>query len=461
VTMIRQKFILNKFRTFLIALFICFVGVTFPASGKELHEIPTVEGKFKYHVAEDWEDLYPIAKRNDLAIEHIMWANGMTGIKTQAGQKLLLPTRWIMPETRPRDGIILNLAERGIYLFKDGKFKKFFPVAIGAPEKWMTPTGEFKIITKVKNPTWLPPEWAKEEKPVRAGPDNPLGDRWMGLDKPGYGIHATNNPVSIGLAASHGCIRMYPELAQELFEEVYINMPVTIVYEPVKVGYDATSKQILIQTFPDVYNKTAGIYKAAQEKLSQYGLLGLVDDKKLKLIVGKKRAIPEPILGSDIKVMINGKPLELSFSPILKDSKIWTTIEILKPLKAVLQWNNQDKSVNIHLNNKKHTLKIKKIDKDQGSDYSSSEDVAYLWKGRTIIPASKVLKTLGVNFQWQSKPEKTLIIYTPGHSRQQQNGIEKAEKEINKYPLPTEVPDDVPVKREPSKNKKFTPEEDT
>ena len=52
-----------------------------------------------------------------------------------------------------------------------------------------------------------------KDDPVPPGPDNPLGDRWMGWTAPGYGFHSTTSPRSIGRAASHGCVRLYPEAA--------------------------------------------------------------------------------------------------------------------------------------------------------------------------------------------------------------------------------------------------------
>jgi len=50
----------------------------------------------------------------------------------------------------------------------------------------------------------------------------------MGLSQPHYGIHGTNNPASIGTAASNGCIRMYNEDVNELFNLVSVGTPVTI-----------------------------------------------------------------------------------------------------------------------------------------------------------------------------------------------------------------------------------------
>ncbi len=371
--------------------------------------IPSFEGDFGTHVAQEGEDLYPISRNLGLAIEHVMFANGMTGIKTTPGQVLTIPTRRIPPPFNPGNGLVINLPERGIFLFKDGRVKKFFPVAIGSPGRWMTPTGDMKIITKVKDPEWFPPEWAEEEEPVPAGPDNPLGDRWMGLDRPGYGIHATNSPVSIGLATSHGCMRMYPEMAHELFEEVYIDMPVKIIYEPVKLGYDTKEKRLYMEVYKDVYEKTPGLLEEAKKKLARHKLLGLVDEKHLEFIVNRHRGIPEAILGTDIVIEVDGKAQDLFFSPISKDGLTWTSSQVLKPIGATLEWNNKEKKVNIYRGGRKVSLRVHRVDDDQPG--SNPGQVAYLWNGRTIIPLGYVLRGLGVNFQWNSR-DRAIQIFT-------------------------------------------------
>jgi len=389
-------------------LFILFLlkGIAVAKEG----DIPEIYGKLQEYTAKRGEDLYPIARKFNLAIEHLMFANGLKGIKTRPGQKLRIPLRRTPPSTDMYNGVVLNLPERGLYLYEKGKVVNFYPVAIGAPGKWMTPTGDFKIITKVKNPTWLPPEWAKEEEPVPAGPNNPLGDRWMGLNKPGYGIHATNRPVSIGLATSHGCIRMYPELAHKLFEKVKVGTPVKIIYEPVKIGYDPANKRLFMEVYPDIYGKTPGLLKYAKMKLAEYNLLGLVDEGRLKLIIAKHRGFPEPILGSDIVIKVNERKQKLSFSPFLKDGKVWTTSEVLKPIGAVLVWNNKDKAVDIYKGKKKISLQVIK----GGNNYSvanKKKPVSFLWNGRTIIPTSYVLKKLDINYRWSPK-QKTLLVYS-------------------------------------------------
>ncbi|MCD4785071.1 MAG: L,D-transpeptidase family protein [Candidatus Eremiobacteraeota bacterium] len=400
----------TRLSIFIIAITFVILALHGIADGS-LNDIPILEGKIVEYTAKSGEDLYPIAKKHNLAIEHVMFANGMKGIKTRPGQKLLIPLRRIPPPVSMYNGLVLNLPERGIYVYKNGKIKHFYPVAIGSTGKWMTPTGDFKITNKVKKPTWLPPEWAKEEKPVPAGPDNPLGDRWMGLNKPGYGIHATNRPVSIGLATSHGCIRMYPELAQELFEQVSVGTPVKIIYEPVKLGYDPKDHRIYMEVYPDVYSKTPGLLKYAKEKLAEHNLLGLINEKTMEKIVSQKRGIPEEILGSDITVKVDNRKQKLSFSPMIKDGKLWTTSEVLKPIGAVLVWNNKNKTVDIYNGRRKVSLKVASVGDKPAEANSNSELVSYLWEGRTIIPISYVLKQLGVNYQWV-KSEQTLMVYS-------------------------------------------------
>ncbi|WP_020615433.1 L,D-transpeptidase [Paenibacillus daejeonensis] len=105
--------------------------------------------------------------------------------------------------------IIVDLSDRRLYLLDGNTVVRGFPVAIGKMLT-KTPTGEFKIVNKQPNP------------------GGPFGAYWMGLSKPHYGIHGTNDPASIGRAVSHGCIRMYNEDVVELAGIVPIETRVTI-----------------------------------------------------------------------------------------------------------------------------------------------------------------------------------------------------------------------------------------
>jgi L,D-transpeptidase ErfK/SrfK len=112
---------------------------------------------------------------------------------------------------------------------------------------WRTPIGSTKIVSKQKNPSWTPPKSVHEERrrlgepPLPAvvppGRDNPLGAHAMRLSIPGgaYLIHGTNNPDAVGMAVTHGCLRMYPEDIATLFERVPVGTKVTLIDEPVKM----------------------------------------------------------------------------------------------------------------------------------------------------------------------------------------------------------------------------------
>jgi len=389
----------------LLSLFISFNS----AAQENFTGLPEVTGQFKEYTAKQGEDLYLISKKYGLAIEHVMYANGMNDIKTHVGQKLLIPTRRILPPVQVSSGIVLNLPERGMFFFKDGKFDKFYPVAIGAPGKFMTPTGDMKVVNMAVNPTWLPPEWAKEEDPVPAGPDNPLGDRWIGLNEPGLGIHATNRPVSVGLAVSHGCLRMYPEMAHELYEKVYIDMPVKIIYEPVILGFDPAQGKIYMAVYPDVYKKTPGLLPQAKIKLAENNMLDFADEAKLKKITDEKKGIPELIIGSDIVIKVNDKKQDLWLSPISNNGKIWVSGDLLKALGANITFNESNTIMSIQRGKRKISLKIKKTSEFDDKKKESTAK-AYLWQGRAIIPLSYVLKGIGVSFKWLPE-HRTLLIY--------------------------------------------------
>jgi lipoprotein-anchoring transpeptidase ErfK/SrfK len=115
-------------------------------------------------------------------------------------------------EHRNPHRILISIPDRKLALLEDGKVQKIYQVAVGA-DVTPSPTGEFHIAHKIVGPTY-----SHHGKVVAAGKGNPLGSRWMGLDKEHYGIHGTNMPQSIGHAASHGCIRMGKHDVEELFQ---------------------------------------------------------------------------------------------------------------------------------------------------------------------------------------------------------------------------------------------------
>jgi len=127
----------------------------------------------------------------------------------------------------PTRRIIVSIADRKLAVIENGRVVKIYQTAVGA-DATPTPVGVFKITNRVKNPTWYGPKGLI----VPAGKANPLGDRWMGLSRKGYGIHGTNNQRSIGKNVSHGCIRMRKADVEELFEIVKVGDVVELVAEP-------------------------------------------------------------------------------------------------------------------------------------------------------------------------------------------------------------------------------------
>lgn len=198
------------------------------------------------------EDTLPdLARRYSLGYEEIQRANpGVDLWLPGEGTPIVIPGQRLLPPG-PREGIVVNLPEHRLYYYP--KVKKgetpyviTYPVSIGKMD-WNTPLGKTKIVEKRKNPTWTPPEGVRKEHEergdplppvVKAGPDNPLGAYAMRLDiHPGaYLIHGTNNPIAVGMAITHGCIRMYPEDIEALFPVVPVGTPVWLVNEPVKVA---------------------------------------------------------------------------------------------------------------------------------------------------------------------------------------------------------------------------------
>jgi len=123
--------------------------------------------------------------------------------------------------------IIINKSNNNIIFYENDQATAIFRVATGRSQN-LTPEGEFKIVNKIKNRPYY-----KEEIPG-GDPNNPLGDRWLGLDANGtygntYAIHGNSNPYSIGTYASAGCVRMDNEQVRWLFDQVEVDTPVLIV----------------------------------------------------------------------------------------------------------------------------------------------------------------------------------------------------------------------------------------
>jgi L,D-transpeptidase ErfK/SrfK len=169
-----------------------------------------------------------------------MWLPGQ-------GTTVVIPGRFIVPPV-PHVGIVVNLPQHRLFYFPrrsryDQPIVITYPVSPGE-KGWATPVGHTKIIRKVPHPVWIPTPsilkaHAEEGDPIPhvypAGPDNPMGEWALETSLSGgeIYIHGTNNPMAIGMAVTHGCVRLYPEDIAALFPVVPVGTPVNIVNDPV------------------------------------------------------------------------------------------------------------------------------------------------------------------------------------------------------------------------------------
>jgi len=213
-----------------------------------------------------YEDtLYDLAAAYSLGSEELIRVNPKVDPWLPgAGKVVVVPGRHILPPG-PREGIVVNLPEHRLYYYpkrkRGGPVEVItYPVSIGKMD-WRTPLGLTHVIQKQKDPTWYPPESVRKEHaeagdpiPAVVGPgkDNPLGAYAMRLAAGNgtYLIHGTNNPIAVGLAVTHGCIRMYPDDVAALFPMIPVGTPVRLINEPVKVAW--VDGELLLEAHPPV-----------------------------------------------------------------------------------------------------------------------------------------------------------------------------------------------------------------
>jgi L,D-transpeptidase ErfK/SrfK len=209
------------------------------------------------------DTLIDIAHRHGLGYEELVNANpGVDPWLPGAGTVVRLPLRRILPDV-PREGIVVNLPEHRLYYFPPARAGEprlviTYPVSVGKMD-WHTPIGLTRVVAKVKDPPWYPPESVRSEhaargdplpKVVPPGPDNPLGQFALRLGIPGgaYLIHGTNRPAGVGMQVTHGCMRLYPEDIEALFKLVPVDTPVRIVNQPHKAGW--TDGRLYVEVHP-------------------------------------------------------------------------------------------------------------------------------------------------------------------------------------------------------------------
>jgi L,D-transpeptidase ErfK/SrfK len=265
-----------------------------------------VIGRLAFVRLEKGDTLPDIARHFSLGINTVSSANpGIDIWVPEDGERILLPLGFILPDTE-RKGIVINLAAMRLFYFRDNR-KQFavstYPIGVGTMER-PTPMGQMHIVLKMIRPTWHVPasiaeDHRKKGDPLPAvvppGPLNPLGEHALYLSKSSYLVHGTNKPTSIGLRATNGCIRLYPEDIKRLFENTPVKTPVNIVNQPYLVGQRDGIVYLEVHT-PFEESGTRELEKAYAklrniEKKSGHP----IDWKRVHEAVAAARGIPVPI----------------------------------------------------------------------------------------------------------------------------------------------------------------------
>lgn len=224
---------------FLAQTSVCALTFPLPKNGD-------VVGQVQMTTVRSGESLGDIGRRYDVGVFEMIEANpGLDPWVPTVGAVVVVPTQFILPKG-PRSGIVLNLAEMRLYFFHPDKpLVSTHPVGIGK-KGWSTPMIQTTIVSKKKDPVWVPPESIRREHKAKGdilpavvgpGPDNPLGRYAFYFAVEGYRMHGTNKPGGIGVRGSHGCIRLFPEDIESLYYNVPVGTSVRIIHEPYKVGW--------------------------------------------------------------------------------------------------------------------------------------------------------------------------------------------------------------------------------
>ncbi len=263
------------------------------------------------HVAVLGESWTTIGARAGVAPAALAARNGRTlKAPLKAGDAIVIDNRHIVPDNPPESpelGLIVNVPQRFVFYFADGRLQAQYPVAVGRAD-WQTPLGDFTVDTKEEDPTWDVPLSIQQEmrragkpvlKSVPPGPTNPLGRYWLALSLDSVGIHGTIAPLSIYSFATHGCVRLHPEDIDALYQQVVEGERGRIIYEPVLVTSDGID--VYLEVNPDPYGRVPDALRRALELLDNAGLRDLTDPEEVVRVVRRAEglAVPVTALGRD------------------------------------------------------------------------------------------------------------------------------------------------------------------
>lgn len=312
--MIVTQKIIGRFLSVLLA---CSMALPAIAQQSRLYDLPAdgedLIGSRQQVRANAKDTLIDIARRYRVGYDSIRGANPTVDAwLPREGAAIALPTQTLLPAGM-RQGVVINVSEMRLYYYLPAKGDlppqvAVMPVSIGRGD-WNTPLAEARVTRKAKDPSWYPPQSIRDEhaangdilpKKIEGGPDNPLGRYALYLNLPGYLIHGTNREFGIGMQVTHGCMRLYPEDIEYLFERVPVGTPVKIVHQRIKLGWSKGT--LYLEVYPPLDGEhishevdreiVRGVIDVETQKLNAAFTL---DWDQVQLVLLEASGVPEPI----------------------------------------------------------------------------------------------------------------------------------------------------------------------
>lgn len=278
-----------------LTLLLCFAAAAGAARARA--EGPLVGGEFEY-AARPGDSLTLIGARFGVSVPTLATANGLRrGDRLSVGQRLRIDNRHVVPFFLD-DGILINVPQRLLFLFRGGRLAAWYPVGLGR-RHWRTTLGRFEIRSRERNPTWDVPvsiqaEMERRGEEVRTsvppGPDNPLGDYWLGMTATACGIHGTNAPASIYHFRTHGCIRLHPDDIADLFGRVSVGTPVWVVDEPILLAQEADGS-VFLEVNPGAFASPLSPADRVEALAARQGLAGTLDAAAVAGVVALREGL--------------------------------------------------------------------------------------------------------------------------------------------------------------------------
>ena len=295
----------HMFRAVVLVALLLGIRATAATTTDALTVYHAIVGEERDYTVRSGDSLWSITGRLTMSAAYLKTLNDIpTPDRLAPGTRLRVSDRHIVP-SRGRDGIVINLSDRTLYWFVNGVLRARFPVGIGR-NGWETPAGHYRIVGRREDPIWhVPPSIQAEMRAqgaevvttVGVGPDNPLGKYWIQLSVPGYGLHGTNAPASIGKYATHGCLRLLPDHVERLFREAPDGTRVDVIIEPVKLAVAPTGG-VFLEVHPDAYHNNRVDRDRIRLGIELSGIADSVDWDRVDEAIGHAWGTPEEVTRS-------------------------------------------------------------------------------------------------------------------------------------------------------------------